>query len=41
MRQRKIKGREAVDKWTEQRKREIEQRRKMNVENEKSYHEQV
>lgn len=40
-RQRKVKGKEDLDKWNEQRKREIEQRRKNNNESEKLYHETV
>lgn len=40
-RQRKIKGKEELDKWSEQRKREIEQRRKTNEEMEKAFHENV
>lgn len=40
-RARKIKGKEDLDKWAAQRKREVEQRRSTNKEAEKMYHEQV
>lgn len=40
-RQRKARGKEEIDKWTAQRKREIEQQLKTNEENEKMHHENV
>ena len=40
-RQCKIKGKEALDKWNEQRNREIDQTRNTNIEKEKLYHENV
>lgn len=40
-RSRKVRGKEEIDKWTAQRKKEIEQRRKTNEESEKMYHENV
>ena len=40
-RERKIKGREAIGKWSEQRKREIQQTQNTNIENQKIYYEQV
>lgn len=39
--QRKVKGRGELEKWNEQRKKEIEGRRRENVEQEKLYHENL
>ena len=40
-RERKVKGKQELDKWNDQRKKEIEARRKNNEEQEKLYHENV